>query len=408
MANVVVVGVVGCSASGKSTVVTALGERIASKDCLVRVVACDDFYRPFDQCPSFDLATEVPWPGGVVPDAFKARGNADLNVPAAVNWLKVLRKVHELQLEAEEAVAASAAATQSAKKGQQKEEEKSGAAELAAVRTRTVIIVEGLLLLGDDEGAALVRSEVDHFAVLSSSPDPGPQRELWTRKLHRAHLGKASYASQGVTEAQYQAYWEGYIEPRWREHGASRVGTAARGAVGSDVLDLSCHAPVEVNVARLVSTGWFTAARATEATEEKEEEEEEEMVVVEEAVAASRPCPPASAAVKTSWTGGGGGGVGKGGGGGGGERGGGLRRGRESGRDDRPAATATAAAAAGAAAAAAAAAPAASPGPGLPSGWSFGAAVCAAAVSSALDPLPRLGAFLALLLAYWFVRIRGK
>ena len=67
------------------------------------------------------------------------------------------------------------------------------------------------------------RIQVDHFAVLESSPESSKQRDLWLRKLHRAHLGKPSYSERGVTEDQYQIYWDTYIEPRWQEHGQGRV-----------------------------------------------------------------------------------------------------------------------------------------------------------------------------------------
>lgn len=44
------------------------------------------------RCPTFDLEG-LPWPDNSVPDAFKARGNADVNVPGAVHWMGVLQKV---------------------------------------------------------------------------------------------------------------------------------------------------------------------------------------------------------------------------------------------------------------------------------------------------------------------------
>ena len=72
-----VLGLVGCSASGKSTLCAELPA--------AAVVAADDFYKPRDACPRFDLAADIRWPGGV-PDAFQVRGNADLNHPDSVDW----------------------------------------------------------------------------------------------------------------------------------------------------------------------------------------------------------------------------------------------------------------------------------------------------------------------------------
>ena len=72
-----VVGLVGCSASGKSTLCAELPA--------AAVIAADDFYKPRDSCPRFDLAADIRWPAGV-PGAFQARGNADLNHPDSVDW----------------------------------------------------------------------------------------------------------------------------------------------------------------------------------------------------------------------------------------------------------------------------------------------------------------------------------
>lgn len=72
--------------------------------------------------------------------------------------------------------------------------------------------------------------------------------------------GAQSYAARGVTEAQYQVYWDSYVEPRWQKHGASRATDAAvvggSGDKGSH-LALSCHNPVPQLVQKLLATGWF-------------------------------------------------------------------------------------------------------------------------------------------------------
>ena len=230
MANVTVVGLAGCSASGKTTVVEQLkaaAKVVIGDDLVIHVVSCDEYYKKLESCPSFDL-NSIPWPGGKIPDAFEERGNADLNSPGAVGWLKVLQHVYRLQLEAEEAfaaatkkakdeksAAASAAAGLSSSSPAKAAPAKVTTAALRAARRRTVILVEGLLLLADDEGAAAVRAEVSAFAVLASRPDSGAQRDLWLRKYRRAgHLGKPSYETRGVTEADYKAYWDHYVELR--------------------------------------------------------------------------------------------------------------------------------------------------------------------------------------------------
>mmetsp|Transcript_85549 Transcript_85549/g.165757 ORF Transcript_85549/g.165757 Transcript_85549/m.165757 type:complete len:372 (-) Transcript_85549:306-1421(-) len=232
-----VVGLAGCSAAGKSTLVDALK---LGAPCNIKVVTCDDYYAPLDKCPTFELEA-LPWPRGEPPAAFKARGKADLNSPGSVVWPKVLAHVHRLQLEAEEALAAAL-----------KENGKGPRSSPKVLPNPTVIVVEGLLLLGKDRGAEAVRSEVDHFVLLDSRPDAASQRELWHRKYTRSHLGKPSYEQRGVSEEAYQVYWDAYVEPRWREHGRGRAAT-----VCPDALRLDCHAPTNTNVKRLLDTGWF-------------------------------------------------------------------------------------------------------------------------------------------------------
>ena len=61
--RVLVVGLVGCSAAGKSTLCDGLRAALAPEAAarLRAVVCCDDFYRPLDECPRFDLDA-LPWP----------------------------------------------------------------------------------------------------------------------------------------------------------------------------------------------------------------------------------------------------------------------------------------------------------------------------------------------------------
>uniref|UniRef100_A0A7S2B8U1 NodB homology domain-containing protein n=1 Tax=Octactis speculum TaxID=3111310 RepID=A0A7S2B8U1_9STRA len=133
-----------------------------------------------------------------------------------------------------------------------------------------VVVVEGLLLLGDDPGAARVRAEVDHYIVLDAGQDPESQRALWQRKYRRSHLGKRSYLERGVTEEAYQVYWESYVEPRWRTHGSNRVGPVCSSAerisggftsLQPEVLRLNCLSPPTQSLRRILATvPWFGVA----------------------------------------------------------------------------------------------------------------------------------------------------
>ena len=49
--EMVVVGLSGPSAAGKSTLLRELQQTVS-----VQVISCDDFYLPKDECPRFDLA----------------------------------------------------------------------------------------------------------------------------------------------------------------------------------------------------------------------------------------------------------------------------------------------------------------------------------------------------------------
>lgn len=252
-AEVSVVGLVGCSAAGKSTLCDAVAKLLRrrmmathlSSGALALAVAaavvagsksaprglaaaaliagaaaaaarvsrnghhrlslvnCDDYYLPLELCPRFDLSGEIAWPGGAVPEAFAARGNADLNDPAAVDWTGVASAV-------DRAVLAAAAAD-------------------AADGRRTLVVLEGLLLLG--AGAEAARRRVQRWILLDAPPnDAAAQAELWRRKYTRSgHLGKKSYQERGVSADAYAAYWNDYVARRWREHGLDRLGTVGSG-----------------------------------------------------------------------------------------------------------------------------------------------------------------------------------
>lgn len=207
-----VIGLSGCSAVGKSTVVQTLQQQRVATTC----ICCDDFYKPKLQCPSFDLAT-LQWPSGSIPTAFAERGNHDLNVPAAVDWAGVRDAVAE-------------------------QSQGSGSG---------TVIVDGLLLFADHPGAREVLGLCDHTAVIwADGEDEATMKMLQTRKWARSdHLGKKSYSERGVTAEEYEVYFASCVWPKWLEHGASRVPESS--------LRIDCTQPVEQQVAELLSTGWF-------------------------------------------------------------------------------------------------------------------------------------------------------
>lgn len=218
----VIVGLSGCTGAGKSTLAIGLQQHIP-----LTVVACDDFFLPKEQCPRFDLVS-LPWADGVVPSAFEKRGDADTNVPEAVDWDGVLNAVDE---------AASLA---------------------AAAEVPSTVLVDGLLLFGDHPGARQVLQRCDHCAVLTAADDSA-KVALAARKYTRAHLGKPSYQQRGVSEAEYGVYFDHYVWPAWVTHGASRV--------PADALKLDFALETEAQLAQILATGWFPATAAAAAAD---------------------------------------------------------------------------------------------------------------------------------------------
>ncbi len=214
------VGLVGPSATGKSALADALSKLLPSTIALA-VVSADAHYRPLHHCPAF-RPDEIRWHSGSMPDAFRERGAADLNHPAAVDWEACARAL--------DAVIDEARGT-------------------TDVDRTTVVLVEGLLLLANDPGANALRGRVTAWALLADDPhDAACQRELWTRKWTRSgHLGKLSYRDRGVSEEDYEAYWRDYVAPSWALHGLGRAADAAPGAI-----QLDCLQPVHENARRLV------------------------------------------------------------------------------------------------------------------------------------------------------------
>jgi uridine kinase len=211
-----IIGIVGCSASGKSTLVSALRRAAPYIRSAPTVVTCDDSYKAKASCPVVDLDA-LPWPrdGGRTPDAFAKRGSADMNHPDAIEWSRVEAEIQRADVSAD-------------------------------------VVVEGLLLCADHEGAAAVRRLCDLFVVIAVAPeDTSAQEAMWRRKWRREHLGKRSYRERGVLADEYRCYWEHYVWPRWMEHGAA---TRAMGEVErhASTLKLPAGDAPDASVERLV------------------------------------------------------------------------------------------------------------------------------------------------------------
>ena len=210
-----VVGLCGCSAVGKSTLVANVQQFAKS----TAYICCDDYYLPKSDCPTFELS-QLPWPSGSTPSIFSERGNHDLNSPAALDWRRLCDDIGSLKSSSD-----------------------SGATD--------AILVDGLLLFSSHQGARELLSLCDHTAVIWVDEEDEPTiTEIFNRKFRRSnHLGKPSYSERGVTVEEYTAYFYGYVWPRWVEHGSSRV--------PDSTLRIDARKPIEQQVELLMSTGWF-------------------------------------------------------------------------------------------------------------------------------------------------------
>ena len=224
------------AAAAAAVAASAVAARLGRCFTRLKVVTCDDHYLPLERCPRFGLAREIRWPGGggAVPEAFAARGDADLNHPASVDWGAVARAVDAAVDEAAAADAADGGAT--------------------------LVVLEGLLLLG--EGAEVARRRVAQWVVLDDNPgDAAAQEVLWRRKWQRSgHLGKKSYRERGVSAEAYAAYWRDYVAARWHEHGLARVAALGAECGGAPaVARLECVGPgpevLAASMLRVVEAG---------------------------------------------------------------------------------------------------------------------------------------------------------
>lgn len=147
--------------------------------------------------------------------------------------MDVLARIHKYQLQIEEKLANTTPKT---------------------LPKKSIIVIEGLLLLGDHEGASIVRTEIDKYVVLDSNSEDEDQ--LCERKYKRSHLSKVSYEQRGVSQKDYRCYWDHYVQPKWVEHGRSRLDE-----VCPDALHLNCCGDNDDNVKELIETGWFTSKK---------------------------------------------------------------------------------------------------------------------------------------------------
>mmetsp|Transcript_25253 Transcript_25253/g.33613 ORF Transcript_25253/g.33613 Transcript_25253/m.33613 type:complete len:247 (-) Transcript_25253:341-1081(-) len=241
----VIIGLVGPTASGKSTLLTGLHSRFSSSS--LDVVSCDNHFFPPDKCPTFDLAN-LPWPnGGTIPEAFARRGNVDFNHPDSIDWHAVrgdiLSKIDSLR----------------------NCEEETDFKNIDLGLDAFVVVVDSHLLLAEHPGARNVLDLCHHVIVVTlpekdnhetvdsdknGYPSVLSQNVLMQRKYRRSgHLGKLSYAERGVTEEEYRTYWNHYVWPSWLENGGK--------SIPSDALLIDCTMTTDEQIKLVLGNGWL-------------------------------------------------------------------------------------------------------------------------------------------------------
>jgi len=154
-----VVGVMGCTGTGKSCVSAELASLLEAD-----VVEGDKCFLPPHECPWLDL-THI-WPKEQIPEALASK-KADTNHPDALDWVKF-----------DEMIAS--------------------AREVAEVQRRKAVIIDSFLL----QCREVVRRHITDVVFLDdSNMHPG---ELARRKWERGHLGKKSYKERGVSFEDYR------------------------------------------------------------------------------------------------------------------------------------------------------------------------------------------------------------
>ncbi|EKX31179.1 hypothetical protein GUITHDRAFT_122616 [Guillardia theta CCMP2712] len=169
-----IVGVVGCTGTGKSCLSEELAKLLGAE-----VVEGDKCFLPAHQCPRLDL-THL-WPDEGVPQALASK-REDTNHPDALDWSKLEKEISAGRRAAEE-------------------------------QQRQAVIVDSFLLQCRD----IVRRHLTDIVYLDDSNMlPG---ELARRKWERSHLGKRSYKEKGVSFEEYKLYFNEYVYKRYLEFG---------------------------------------------------------------------------------------------------------------------------------------------------------------------------------------------
>ena len=221
MPKVSVVGVFGCTGSGKSTICEALAAKVGPD--ATEIIHGDAFFLPPHLCPPLSLDS-LPWVSDRgIPEAL-ARKKNDTNHPGAIDWVAFEGKVGE------------------------------SIASAAQRGVRLLLVDSHLLLQG---GEAMLR-QFGHFIFVDDSSLSGTfspsslcfattplavvpcsfkrmtvwkrilifvrgggfqEEELLMRKWARAHLGKPSYQERGVSQDDYRVYFSGYVRPAFLKYG---------------------------------------------------------------------------------------------------------------------------------------------------------------------------------------------
>ena len=208
--SLVVVGVAGCSGTGKTTLCAKISEFLKCE-----VISGDDYLLPQDQCPPLDL-TVLPWPDGETPAAFSPKRH-DTNCPGCIDWPAFENAVRQAIDEKSQSV----------------------------VRSQ-LLLIESFLLLHSQ----FIVSKLNYLIRINVSEANWP--DIIRRKWGRRHLGKASYQERGVTFEEYSVYWSHYVVRRFHECAA---GDAARlRGTAAVVLEVDSSSPPDATVQRLLST----------------------------------------------------------------------------------------------------------------------------------------------------------
>jgi len=175
------------------------------------------------------------------------RGEADYNHPDAIDWSATMTAVNNAAL----------TTTSGVVNDNDRQRQAGPSSSSSNSSSSNCVLIDSHLLLGEHPTANALRERCNHFILLDLPADK-KQSELihrkWSRPRH--HLGDASYKDKGVELAEYTAFWEQYVWPRWVEHGLSR--SFDPGVVDpSRMTRLDCTESVATNLERAMSSCVF-------------------------------------------------------------------------------------------------------------------------------------------------------